>query len=264
MAGSYQPVPMANSYHPVPMTNGHHALPMANGNDQTQPHRHKGLFGWRHCVDCQRAYAKARYGVDVPPPPSFAPSMAMQGQVVAAPGTRCTTCEGTVVSGPVIAADPHAPGYTVVGGPTMMAGEAPGYAVAGGNVAMGGAPGYAVAGGGGFGAGPDPSPIGVARSTQPQWGGPNMAAAGARPGSGGFDPAVMPSSIPPAQTALAKPDHVRPHVIRHVFNLPNFGEHRRERDEKARAKHAAIAYDQPNAPVTEVPASMVYGNGRGH
>src|SRR5262249_29156045 len=131
-ASNYQPVPLANNYQPVPMANGRYALPVAN-NNQVPPHHHKGLFGWRHCVECQRAYAKSRYGVDVPPPPSFAPTMAMQGQVVSAPGTRCTACEGTVVSGPVVVSDPHAPGYTVVGGPTVMAGDAPGYAVAGGN-----------------------------------------------------------------------------------------------------------------------------------
>jgi hypothetical protein len=55
----------------------------------------------------------------------------------------------------------------------------------------------------------------------------------------------------------------RPHLIRNVLRLPDFGEHRRERAEKAREKHAAIAYDQAGAPVTELPASMVYGkNGR--
>jgi hypothetical protein len=49
-----------------------------------------------------------------------------------------------------------------------------------------------------------------------------------------------------------------------LLGLPNFGERRRERDERMREKHAAIAYDQPNAPVTEVPASMVYGNNKSH
>jgi len=144
-----------------------------------------------------------------------------------------------------------------------MAGEAPGYAVAGGNVAMAGAPGYAAVGGGAAGAGVDPSPIGVARSTQPPWAGANVAAYGARPGAPGYDPAVMPSSIPPAQNALANPDHPRPHIIRHLLGVPNFGERRREREEKVRDKHAAIAYDQPNAPVTEVPAAVVYGT-KGH
>jgi len=142
-----------------------------------------------------------------------------------------------------------------------MAGEAPGYAVVGGNVAMAGAgaPGYAVVGG----AGAEPSPIGVARSLQPQWANPRMAAYGARPGAGGYDPAVTPSSIPPPQDALASSGQSRPHIIRHLLGLPTFGAHRREQEEKARDKHAAIAYDQPNAPVTELPASMVYGN-KGH
>ena len=38
------------------------------------PHTHKGLFGRRHCVECQRAYVKAHDGVDVPAPPSIAPA----------------------------------------------------------------------------------------------------------------------------------------------------------------------------------------------
>jgi hypothetical protein len=273
MAGSYQPVPVANSYLPAPMGNGYQParMPysyqpasMSNPNAMAPPHRHHGLLGWRHCVECQRAHAKARYGVDVPPPPSFAPGVAMQGQVIAAPGTRCAACEGTVVSGPVVAADPHAPGYAVVGGPAVMPADAPGYAVAGGGGAMPGAPGYAVAGGGSFGAGADPSPIGVARSTQPRWPGPNMAAYGARGSAGGYDPAVTPSSIPPPQDALPSPGHPSPHVIRHLLGLPEFGAHRREREERAREKHAAIAYDQPNAPVTQLPAKMVYGDNKGH
>ncbi|HKI17052.1 MAG TPA: hypothetical protein VKA15_04200, partial [Isosphaeraceae bacterium] len=212
-------------------------------------------------VECQRAHAKLRYGVDVPPPPSFSPGVAMQGQVMMAPGARCASCEAAGVSGSVAAFDPHAPGYTVVGGPTAMAGEAPGYAVVGGNVAMAGAPGYAVAGG--LAAGAEPSPIGVARSMQPQWANPRMAAYGAPPGAAGYDPAVMPSSIPPAQDAIASSGHERPHIVRHILGLPTFGAHRREKEERAREKHAAIAYDQPNAAVSELPASMVYGN-KGH
>lgn len=261
MANGYPQAAMANGYPPPAMANGSQPVAMSNPNEVPPPHKHHGLFGWRHCVECQRAYAKARYGVDVPPPPSFVPGMAMQGQVVVAPGTRCATCEGAVVSGPVMAADPHAPGYTVVGGPAVVAGEAPGYAVAGGGVAMSGAPGYAAVGG----AGPEPAPIGVARSTQPQWANPSMAAYGARPGAPGYDPAVMPSSIPPPQDALPSPGHPRPHIIGHLLGFPDFGARRRAQEEKARAKHAAIAYDQTNTPVNELPAAMVYGNGnKGH
>ncbi len=260
MANSYQPAPMANSYQPAPMANSYQAAPMANSNQVPPQHHHKGIFGRRHCVECQRAEAR-RHGFDIPPPPSFVPGAAVQGQAVMAPGARCATCEGAVVSGPVMNADPHAPGYTVVGGPTAMAGEAPGYAVVGGNVAMAGAPGYAVVGGAAAGA--EPSPIGVARSTQPPWADPRMAAYGAPPGAGGYDPAVMPSSIPPPQNGIPSSGNERKHIVRHILGLPTFGAHRREEEEKARAKHAAIAYDQQNTPVTELPASMVYGN-KGH
>jgi len=261
IANSYQPAPMASSYQPAAMPGSYPQPAMPTNNEVPSPHRHKGLFGWRHCVECQRAHAKLRYGVDVPPPPSFTPGMAMQGQVVSGAGTRCATCEGAVVSGQPVVVDPRSPGYTVVGGPTVMAGAAPGYAVVGGNVASSGAPGYAVVGGAAAGA--EPSPIGVARAMQPQWGNPSMAANGPHPGATGYDPAVMPSSVPPAQVAIAPPGHDHPHIIRHVLNLPTFGEHRREREERAREKHAAIAYDQPNASITELPASMVYGT-KGH
>ncbi|MGZ3432630.1 MAG: hypothetical protein ACXWN0_13230, partial [Isosphaeraceae bacterium] len=49
---------------------------------QVAGHNHKGLFGWRHCVECQREYAKKRHGVDVPVPPSTAAAAAMAGTTV--------------------------------------------------------------------------------------------------------------------------------------------------------------------------------------
>jgi hypothetical protein len=81
------------------------------------------------------------------------------------------------------------------------------------------------------------------------------------PGVGPYDPAVVQSSLPPAQVALAGPGHDRPHVIGHLLGFPKFGQHRREREEKAREKHASIAYGQSSANVTELPASLVYGKG---
>ena len=85
-----------------------------------------------------------------------------------------------------------------------------------------------------------------------------------RAGAGGFDPSVVPTSIPPAQVALEGPGHDRPHVIGHLLGIPKFGAIRREREDKERQKHAAIAYDQPGAKVTELPASMVYGDKNAH
>ena len=81
-----------------------------------------------------------------------------------------------------------------------------------------------------------------------------MAAMGPRPGAGAYDPSVVPTSIPPAQVAVAGPGHDRPHIIGHLLGIPKFGELRREREDKERQKHAAIAYDQPGAKVTELPA----------
>ena len=63
---------------------------------QVAGHHHKGLFGWRHCVECQRAYAKKRDGVDVPPPPSTAAAAAMAGTIVHDHnhGAPCAACQG--------------------------------------------------------------------------------------------------------------------------------------------------------------------------
>jgi len=212
----------------------------ATAGGQPPSHHHKGLFGRRHCVECQRAYVKSHDGVDVAAPPSLPPGATIRGPVLAAQVETCTVCQGSGnTSGHIMTADASAPGYAVVDGQGMMASaNAPGYAVVGGVMA-----------------GADPSPIGVSRAGQD----PRMAAMGPRPGAGAFDPSVVPTSIPPAQVALSGPGHDRPHVIGHLLGIPKFGGIRREREDKERQKHAAIAYDQPGAKVTEVPASVVYG-----
>jgi hypothetical protein len=219
---------------------------------QPQTHHHHGLFGRRHCVECQRAYVKAHDGVDVPAPPPIEAGAMMHGQVIAGPvmagqGGSCSTCQGNaVVMGPVLTADAHAPGYAVVGGPGAMASaDASGYAVVGGEGAMG----------------QDPAPIGLSRSAQGSYGGPRMAAAGARPGAAGpYDPSVVPTSIPPGQVAVPGPEHEKRYkIIAHAIGMPKFGRRRREQEDQEREKHAAIAYDQAGSKVTELPASMVYG-----
>src|SRR5271166_6783936 len=92
---------------------------------QVTGHNHKGLFGWRHCVECQRAYAKKHYGVDVPPPPSTPPAaVQVAGTIVHDHnhGTPCAACQsGTVVvvSGPVSVVESYSSGRAVVGGPVM-------------------------------------------------------------------------------------------------------------------------------------------------
>jgi hypothetical protein len=224
--------------------NAGYAVSGGQPSSQPAPHTHKGLFGRRHCVECQRAYVKAHDGVDVGAPPVLPPGATIQGPVLAAQVGSCAVCQGSgTVSGPVMMANGSAPGYAVVDGQTMMAdANAPGYAVVGGV------------------AGADPSPIGVSRSGQD----PRMAAMGPRPGAGAYDPSVVPTSVPPAQVAVAGPGHDRPHVIGHLLGIPKFGGLRREREDKERQKHAAIAYDQPGTKVTELPASMVYSDKSGH
>jgi hypothetical protein len=70
---------------------------------------------------------------------------------------------------------------------------------------------------------------------------------------------VVPANLPPAQVALSSPSHNRPHIISHLFGLPNFGKAYRDAQDRERQKHASIAYGQVESQVTEVPASVVYG-----
>jgi hypothetical protein len=134
--------------------------------------------------------------------------------------------------------DPNAPGYAVVGGPD-------------------GAPGYAMVNGGM--PGDEPTPIGVARGSQVAMADPRMAATMPHPGAAPYDPAVMPTSVPAPPSPMNGPGHNRPHVISHVFGLPILGKHHQQRVEKRREQHSAIAYGDPNKKVTDLPASVVYG-----
>ncbi|MDG3007335.1 hypothetical protein [Paludisphaera mucosa] len=229
-------------------------------------HEHKGLFGSRSCTQCQRARAMARDGVNVPPPPAALPPGALPAGVAghhghahpkalaAAPGsTGCASCEadaaamgGTIVPGSIVVTDVHPAGKAVVGG----GGEA---------VAAEFPTGRAVVGGG------DPTPVGVARASQgnftPAAG--NMAA-GPQPGL--RDPSVMPSGmVPPAQTAVGGKEAGRPRIVKHLLDLPDLsriGRGAREgRVLAERSAHASISYGDAAGPVTELPASMVFGKG---
>jgi len=213
------------------------SMGMAPRQTQAEAHHHKGLFGRRHCTECQRAYYKAHDGVDVPAPPPI--ESGMPGQVISN-GAHCPTCQGNmVVSGPVVSHNANDPGYAVVGGP-----DAAGYAVVGEGMM-----------------GPEPAPVGVAKVRNQGAMNARMAAmGGARPGSGPVDPSVVPTSLPPAQVALSSPASNRPHIIGHLLGLPTFGRYHREMQDKERQKHASIAYGQVDSQVNEVPASVVYGD----
>jgi hypothetical protein len=217
---AYQPMAPAYSGEPQPAPGKHH---------------HRGLFGWKHCVECQRAHVKARDGIDIPAPPSQ-PGMVYQGQAFQ--------------SGPMMMN-----GQPVV---MMNGSQEPGYAVVGPGGLPDGA-GYAAVGG----PSADPTPIGLARGATNPWADPRMAAMSPRPGGGPYDPSVVPSGIPRAPTPMGSAGHDRPHVISHMFHIPRFGQHRQEREDRMRENHAAIAYGDPNQKVTELPASVVYGKGSG-
>ncbi len=218
---------------------------------QVAGHHHKGLFGWRHCVECQRAYAKKRDGVDVPPPPSTPAGAAMAGTVVQDQnlGAGCAVCPaGTAVSGPVSVVESYAPGHAVVGGPVLAGNLPPGYAVVGGD--------------GPVPMGVDPTPVGVSRAVQSHWNNPRLASMPPRAGVAPYDPSVQPSSMIPPQTALDTQTATRPHILSHLFGIGGISRHIREaREDQARDAHASIAYDALSPPVNEVPSSVVYGKG---
>ena len=160
----------------------------------------------------------------------------------------CPTCQGNVVvTGPVMTADAHAPGYAVVGGPGAMASaDAPGYAVVG-EAARGPR------------SGPD-------RRLQVGPGALRRSPHGRDGRSSGRRWTLRSLGRPHGHTAGSGRDarsraHNRPHIIATCWESRSSGSRRRAEEDKERQKHAAIAYDQPDAKVTELPASMVYGKG---
>jgi hypothetical protein len=238
----------------------------------------------RLCAYCQWEDLRKK-GVNVPPPPALP-----QNPGLSASGKPCGRCGATVVAmGPangmsranvVVAGEAPTPAMAMPapGGMAsasncvqcVASNEAPGYAVSGGDA------GYQVAGGN------DPMPIGTVEG---RYASPNPAVAmggmgmgmnngmpmpGGRPGPGGapgapgsLDPSVMPSSYGGAGgggAAYLPDDHRRPHILAHLFGLDALGAHyRRDRDRAEREDHAAISYQPQAGPVTELPASMVYG-----
>jgi hypothetical protein len=228
--------PSAAGYRPV----GAGSAPAASA-----PHNHKGLLGWRHCTECQRARAKAESGIDVPPPPSSMPQGQVvhqghshghdhgQGQVVGSTG--CAACEAGAVT--ITETDAFPAGHAV-SNEMMSSSDMPA--------------GHAVVGS-------DPAPVGISRSSQGNFTPFNAMAAGG-PRQAQRDPSVMPTSTIPAQTAMGGHEAGRPRIISHLFGLPDLRRLRKETSSyKNREHHAAISYEEGVGPVTDIPASMVYG-----
>ncbi|WP_156512616.1 hypothetical protein [Planctomyces sp. SH-PL62] len=75
----------------------------------------------------------------------------------------------------------------------------------------------------------------------------------------------MPSSMIPPQTAIGGTTARSPRIITHMLDLPDLtriGRAARERRDRAdRSSHASISYQEGVGPVTELPASVVFGKG---
>lgn len=218
------------------------AAAVAHEPDASAPqHQHKGLLGWKHCVECQRARAMSRDGVNVPPPPSALPAGATIEHVGHDAHDGHFHAEGVIIEeGPIVLEGAYPPGRAAVGGDAGYYAAAP--------------VGRAAVGGG------DPAPVGVARASEGNFtpvGAGNVASNVLR------DPSVTPTSLPPAQTAVGGSVGARPRVISHLLGLPDLRRLRRDRASYlAREGHAAISYGEGINPVTELPASAVYGKDR--
>jgi hypothetical protein len=204
----------------------------------------------RLCADCQRRKLMAEKGVNVPPPPMLPPGTVPSG-------SACAVCGGltTVVSGKLTPAMMLSSG-TISAPSSMTASAAPGRAVVGDEP-----PGFAAVG-------PEPTPIGVVQ--------PRLAAGGYGAGAGvgvgagpAFprDPSVMATSasaasVTPAREPVSLPGTNRPHILSHLIGVTAIGrDFRANRERQRMEQHASISYGSGNEPVTELPASMVYGGG---
>ena len=203
--------------------------PASNPGQQSQHSHRRGLFGGqRVCSECQRAKAQAHTSVPVPPAPPL-PGPGVDGGSCAVCGNHTevahTAAGGTYGYNPGMAA--HTPGHAVVGDEGV---------------------GFVTTDGG-------PVPIGMVApqmASAPAPMGPNGPAAGPRDGSvmaSGFSPSV---NKPPGSN--------NPHVISHLLGFSEIGRERQEaRSRRKGESHASIRYGEPNNPVTDVPAKVVYG-----
>ena len=174
------------------------------------------------CGKCQRLVLQKR-GVHVPPPPPLPPGAVVKGASCGRCGAATQVVAGNMP--PVPSRSGGTPGRAVVGGPM----PAPAAFVSNGV---------------------EPMPIGMVA--------PRMAAARPPAPAGSRDGSVTPTAM--ASDPVRPPGHNHPRVISHLFGLDALGKERAERRERSeRESHASIPYGGAAQPVTDVPASMVYG-----
>jgi len=177
------------------------------------------------CAVCQYKKMLAQ-GLRVPPPPPLPAGSPVRGEQCG----ECGALTAVVSSGKLYRSDAA----------MVVADSTPGRAVVGGPAE------YMAAAG-------EPTPIGAVA--------PRFAAAAPTslaPGAGPRDSAVMPTSM--ASDPITPGPSRRPHVLSHLFGVSAIGRDWSERRERAKEeKHAMIPYGPQAAPVTDVPASLVYG-----
>ncbi|WP_422927400.1 hypothetical protein [Singulisphaera sp. PoT] len=243
-------------------------------------HRHERDWLGREivCPACQYKQAMAD-GASVPPPPGMPTAtqisqvekgkMVVEGQGTAKfrsnSGALSSGAEIYVSNGsgqPVLLdrrqVTPEMASFlnqlpTPANGSLMVnASDLPGYVVSKGE-----APGVAVADITGEGSGP--APVGVSANR----GGP-LRMAGRRQAAP-TDGSVTPTSMPAASNPIDPGPSGNPKILMHLFGVSAFTRDIREgfqmNEQKKRDKHAAISYDAAAQKVTDLPASVVYGQG---
>jgi hypothetical protein len=151
-------------------------------------------------------------------------------------------------------------------GQFIMPGEAPGRAVASSSPAPSGQPVQAAMYDSGMG---EPAPVGVVQANFSQQAAPTGAPAAANA------PQAMPPGRAVAQSSNFGNDPYQaksgpfphPHILGHLFGWSGLGAEKKEEKAWKKAEaHASIAYDENgnsnSAPVTELPASTVFGKKR--
>ncbi len=209
------------------------------------------------CASCQQRALLAK-GMRVPSPSPLPAGQPVKGETC----TGCGAPTAVVFHGKTYRS--VLPADTGMAAGAMMAanGNAPGRAVVGGEPA----PSMAFTG--------EPAPIGLATShygpsspSAPMGvpGGMGMDVmagadrpAAAKPPAGLRDSAVQMTSL--ASDPIAPSLGSRPHIISHLLGFADIGRERSIRRANAREEeHAMIPYGMPGNPITEVPASSVYG-----
>jgi hypothetical protein len=177
------------------------------------------------------------------------PGVAVEGE--------CTACQQVQGMGPIVVGDGSS--YTVVSnpafGPTMTSGHsAPGHAELGQAMTANSPPGHAVVGG----AAPtyEPAPIGVVQTGfRPAAGMPNPPGPA---GSSPFNPLAAPNG-PGLGAPGTIPGQRRPRVLARALGLSGRNRWSEAMQAQKRADHAAISYGPSGQPLSEIPASMVFG-----